>query len=362
MNTKFKFGLGLAMAMVLGACSDDSIDAPISENWPDDFTVAEYAKANPDLGIYQYISAVNDSNNAYMEVARQKMMDSLIAAVAATKGSPDSVTAKDSSNARSKASKFTITMTDEAAVFFNDEEAVKTIFTDYARLDEEWWPGLSAFINGMFVIDSVTGDTTIDALNGPRAMEYREAFKNFHRYGFTATEDLAFLKTIKVDSSLIEKQYIMAGRYEGRPYRFCHDGEANVKKIDVQVEYDTIPDGIKTYVFKDTILMVEAEKSTWKYTLSNGDTCVSEQACGMKISADSSLSIIDTIKPPPTEKHDSIKVDSVFTDKINRKTTLKPMSPNAVAPAGSKDRVWDFSADLYCRNEGDGEVYLIENP
>ena len=115
-------------------------------------------------------------------------------------------------------------------------------------------------------------------------------------------------------------------------------------------------------MFKDTILLIEPEKSTWKYALSNGDTCVSEMACGKKIEEDPTLSITDTIKPPPTEKPDSIKVDSVFTDKINKKTTIKPMSENAVAPAGNKDRVWDFSADLYFRNEGDGEVYLIENP
>ena len=54
--------------------------------------------------------------------------------------------------------------------------------------------------------------------------------------------------------------------------------------------------------------------------------------------------------------------DILVTDKINKKTTIKPMSENAVAPAGNKDRVWDFSADLYCRNEADWEVYLIENP
>ena len=360
MKTKFKLGLGLGVALVLGACSADSIDAPISENWPDDFTVAEYARANPDLATYQCIAAVADSNNAYMEVARSKMMDSLIAA-AAEKNAPEPVTAKDSSNAKSKVAKFTITVNDEAAVFFDDEASVKAIFTDYAGLDEEWWPGLPALINGVISVDPETGDTTLNP-DGARAMEYRAAFKNFHRYGFTATQDLAFLKTVKVDSSLIEKQYIMAGRYEGRPYRFCHDGEANIKKLDVQVEYDTIPNGIKTYVFKDTILLVEAEKSTWKFALSNGDTCVSEQACGKKIEADTSLSIIDTIKPPPTEKQDSIKVDSIFTDKINRKTTMKPMSENAVAPAGNKDRVWDFSADLYCRNEADWEIYLIENP
>ena len=357
MNTKLKFGLGLAMAMVLGACSADSIDAPISENWPDDFSVAEYAKVNPDLAVYQSIAAVTDSNNAYMAVVRQKILDSLL---------QTATTKKDSSNASLKASKYTITMTDEASVFFDDSVAVKTIFTDYALLDEEWWPGLSALINGMFVVDPVTGDTTIDALNGPRAMEYREAFKDFHRYGFTATQDLAFLKSIKVDSSLIEKQYIMAGRYEGRPYRFCRDADfanpaAKVKKLDVQVTYDTIPDGIKTYVYKDTILLIE-DHNTWTYLLSDSTECVSQQACAKKIEADSSLSIIDTIKPPPTEKHDSIKVDSVFTDKINRKTTIAPMSQNAVAPAGNKDRVWDFSADLYCRDEADWEIYLIENP
>ena len=41
---------------------------------------------------------------------------------------------------------------------------------------------------------------------------------------------------------------------------------------------------------------------------------------------------------------------------------VSSMSENAVAPAGNKDRVWDFSADLYCRNEADWEIYLIENP
>ena len=90
MNTKFKLGLGLAMAMVLGACSADSIDAPISENWPDDFSLAEYAKANPDLARYQIIAAVADSNNVYMENLRNKMLDSLIQ-VAAAKNAPEPV-------------------------------------------------------------------------------------------------------------------------------------------------------------------------------------------------------------------------------------------------------------------------------
>lgn len=64
MNTKLKLGLGLGLALVLGACSADSIDAPISENWPDDFSLSEYARANPDLGIYQSVAAVADSNKA----------------------------------------------------------------------------------------------------------------------------------------------------------------------------------------------------------------------------------------------------------------------------------------------------------
>ncbi len=360
MNTKFKLGLGLAMAMVLGACSADSIDAPISENWPDDFSTAEYVKANPDLARYQIIAAVADSNNVYMENLRNKMLDSLIQ-VAAAKNAPEPVTAKDSSNAKSKVSKFTISMNDESevAVFFDSEEAVKTIFTEYAGLSEEWWPGLSALKNGM---TDEEGNINIDGL---RATEYRTAFKNFHRYGFTATQDLAFIKTIKIDSSLIEKQFLMAGRYEGRPYRLCRDTDFKdpahkTKKLDVTVVLDSAAGKWGDFKYKDTTYLVEAEKSTWTYKLSDETECVSEQACSKKIEADPTLSIVDTIKPEPTEKHDSVKVDSTWIWK--QTTTIAPLSPNAVAPAANKNRVWDFSADLYCRDQADWEIYLIENP
>jgi len=365
MKTKFKLGLGLAMAMVFGACSADSIDAPISENWPDDFSLTEYSKANPDLAKYQIIAVIADSNEVYMQAVREKMTDSLLVATAEKKA-PEPLTATDSNNVKLKANKYTISMSDssEVAVFFDDEVSVKTLFTEYAGLSEEMWPGLSALINGMFIVDPVTGDTAIDAINGPRAMEYRSAFKNFHRFGFTATQDLAFIKTIEIDSSLIEKQFLYAGRYEGRPYRMCRntdfkDPAVKTKKLDVTV----VPDPAKdkwTYTFKDTVRIIEAEESTWKFLLSNGDTCVSNMACGKKMEEDPTLSITDTIKPPPTEKHDSVKVDSTLVP--GKKTIIAPLSPNAVAPAANKDRVWDFSADLYCRDEADWEIYLIENP
>ena len=359
MKTKFKLGLGLAMALVFGACSADSIDAPISENWPDDFSLTEYSKANPDLAKYQVIAVIADSNEAYMQVIREKMLDSMLIA-AAEKKAPEPLTASDSNNVKIKVNKYTISINDssEVAVFFDDETSVKTLFTQYAGLSEDQWPGLSAFRNGM---TDEEGNINID---GQRAVEYRTAFKNYHRFGFTATQDLAFIKTIKIDSSLIEKQFLYAGRYEGRPYRMCRDTDfknpaAKTKKLDVTV----VPDSTKnkwTYTFKDTVLLIEPEESAWKFLLSNGDTCVSQMTCGKKIEEDPTLSITDTIKPPPTEKIDSIKVDSTLVP--GKKTIIAPLSPNAVAPAANKDRVWDFSADLYCRNEADWEIYLIENP
>lgn len=368
MNTKFKLGLGLAFAMVLGACSADSIDAPMSENWPADFSTAEYAKANPDLGNYQIIAVIADSNNAYMEIARQKMIDSLLQATAAKKA-PEPLAASDTSNAKSKAAKFSISMNDESevAVFFDDSTAVKTIFTVYAGLSEAWWPGFSALKNGM---TDEEGNINIDGL---RATEYRTAFKNFHRYGFAASQDLAFIQSIanKIDSSLIEKQFIMAGRYEGRPYRMCRDTDfknpaVKTKKLDVTVVKDSAGGKWGDFKYKDTTYLVEAEKSTWKYVLTDGSECVSEQACSkkieeaLKLDENSDLAIKDTIKPEPIEKHDSVRVDSTWIWK--QTTTIAPLSPNAVAPAANKNRVWDFSADLYCRNEADWEIYLIENP
>ncbi|MCQ2061730.1 MAG: hypothetical protein MJY99_00140 [Fibrobacter sp.] len=354
MNKKFKYALGFAVAAALVACGADSIDAPDSENWPSDFSTSEYARVNPDLAIYQCITAVSDANTAYLDSAREVLKNELMSAGLDEKAATDS----------SKKLKRSFSDEAELATFFSDsEEAVKTLFTDYANINADYWPGIDAMKNGM---TDAEGNINID---GQRAMEYRTAFEKFHRYGNTAAQDLAFLQSIKIDSSLIRMQYIMAGKYEGRAYRSCREGEAVTKKLDITVTYDTLKNADTVYVY-DTVMVSDTAKASIKYVISYTDSTGAEaldtlllQALEQHKSEDSTIVVTDTLYDDAiTTKPTPVKVDSTISDKIKKTTVTQPTSSRIIVPKGSLGRVWDFSNDYYCLNEADGVVYLIGNP
>lgn len=354
MNKKFKYALGLAVAAALVACGADSINSPDSENWPSDFTTAEYARVNPDLVTYQCISAVTAANTAYLDSARAAFTSQLLAAGLDEKAAGDSA----------KKLKFTFGDAAELATFFSgDSNAVKTLFTDYAGIAAAYWPGVDAMKNGM---TDTAGNINID---GQRAMEYRTAFEKFHRFGNTAEQDLAFLKSLKVDSTLIKMQFIMAGKYEGRAYRFCKEGEAVTKKLDINVTYDTLVNADTVYVY-DTVMVSDTAKASLKYAISYKDSTgadatdtLTQRALEDHRKLDSTIVVTDTIYDGAiTTKPMAVKVDSTISDKIKKTTAVTPTSSRIIEPKGGKGRVWDFSADLYCKNEADGIVYLIGNP
>lgn len=377
MNKTLKFVLGTASALVLGACSADSIDNPMVENWPSDFSVAEYAAVNPDLSILQCINEVSKANEKYAETKRTALKDSIRLVGANLKntlmqGGLDMAAAEDSvkkagldsasAEAAAKKLKFTVDSTEWNVFFTGDENSVKTIFTDYARINADYWPlsGKSAFVQG--VLDSV-GNINID---GASALEYRTAFEDFHIFGNTADQDLAFLKAVVIDSELIEQQYIMAGKYEGRAYRFCREGEAVIKQLDVTVTYDTIKNADTTYIY-DTVMVYDTSKTSLKYVVSYKDSTgadaldtLLQKALVDRQNLDSTIVVTDTLYDGAiTSKPMAVKSDSTISDKIKRTTTTKPLSPNVIEPAGSKGRSWDFSQDLYCKDSNTGVIYLL---
>lgn len=392
MNTKLKFGLGMAIAAIIGACSADSISNADGENWPSDFSVAEYARVNPDLANHQRVTSVAKKNAAYLQAA-------------ADSGKTVATSFKDSS---------------ELALFFSsdavvpgNEAAVKELFTVYAGLSESYWPisGVAAFVNG------VLGDSNDVIIGGIAAAEYRDALAPFHCLGQTALQDLEFIKSVQIDSTLIKQQYVLAGRYEGRPYRECREGEAVYKKVIKTIKIDTIVGGNKKYEWEYYTKLDSASESNWIYKTadsveynqksledhkSKGDSIVYPaiiQTCAEILGvpetapAEDSSAAQDSSDVPAPEaapaseadgdssaepvapsgvvielvsvnkncksKPDSLKVDSTVTDKYVKSIVLTPLSANVSVPAGGDNRVWDFSADLYCKNLADGDVYLI---
>lgn len=354
MNKKLKYGLGLAAAIALVACSADSISNADIENWPSDFNVVEYGQVNPDLATYQALTAVADSNAILRQQITQKMVDSIVAADLSDKTDEEKLTSaqdKAEKNVKKRFVTGTILNEDaEWAAYFDDAAAVKEIFLSFAALPESYWPGEDAFRNGMY-----NPDSSINIM-GQTAMQYRLALNPYHIYGNTASKDLAFLKSVPVREDLIKYQYVRAGKYEGRPYRYCKaEDNAVVKQLTIEVTpYDT------TITVRDTLETTKIDTSATgtKYALVSGDT-VPHEAYMKKLAMGDTIAIIDTILQIDTiVVKEVVKRDTLVTWK---KTKMTAGSPNAI-PVGSSGDVWDFSADFYCRKQEDGEVYLIANP
>lgn len=364
MNKMFKYGMGLAAAIALVACSADSISNSDAENWPSDFSVSEYARVNPDLGTYQALSAVADSNAVLRNLITEQLTQAAIEADSSDKTYEQKLaSAKTKAEQQVKKTYVTgIILNDDAewTAYFDDSTAVKEIFLNYAGLSESYWPGSAAFLNGMYNPDSSIN------IFGQTAMQYRLALNPYHIYGNKASADLAFLKSVPVDSNLIKYQYIRAGRYEGRAYRFCRAGDnAVIKQLDVTVtRYDT------TVTVYDTTWNVTERADTThsatkiSYVDADGKDTTMLLSSYQKHLAEGDSSIVpkDTIYTIETKEVkdyvDRAPRDSIYQKK---KTSTQAMSPNA-APVGNTGEVWDFSADLYCKSEVDGEVYLIGNP
>ncbi len=339
MKKNYKFGLGLAFSLLaLAACSDSSVDSAeaVRENWPADFTVSEYSLVNKDLANFQRMAQVAEANQAY---------------IAALGDSTKTISFEDSS---------------ELAIFFDDSNAVKTFFVEYAGINAEYWPGMSALRDGM---TDAEGNLNID---GQRAMEYRSVFGRFHTFGNTASQDIANLQAMPIDSAILEFHFVKAGKYEGRAYRFCKDGEARVPKYIEVRSVENVEDTTVEYVYKDTLIIDTVPKNPPMYLVKKDGSDVTDtvpaQSLGKMEEEGVKYDLLDSITYTIKEKQDSIKIDSTVTYGSHRVTTItKVPSPeaNAVdANEGSplEGRVWNFSAELFCKNPDDGIIYLIENP
>lgn len=172
-NNKIKLLSGVIASIALLACSSMETDDPIVGNWPAAFQVSEYSEINPDIALKQL---------------------------------------KDTVTALNVASGDTVLEAADIAVFFDDSLPVKTMFTDYASLNEALWPGFEDFRDNTLQID------------------LRNLVLAYHIHGNTATQDLAFLQAFPLDSSLIAWQYLLYGKKEGRAYRYCEAGEATTLK------------------------------------------------------------------------------------------------------------------------------------
>jgi len=384
MNKNLKLGFCAMAAITLAACSDSDISSAeaFSENFPADFSLSEYAQVNPDLGNYQLIQAVSKVNTEYVDKVKQDSLaawkaampaatlDSIKTAVAAASPelSPEAldsvVQEKVDKSFDGKLKKVTVSFSDEdqQAIFYDDSLAVKTLFVDYANISAAYWPGMNALKNGL---TDEEGNLIID---GQRALEYRESLAKFHCFGKTASQDVAFLESQKsqIDSTLIEKHYLMSGRYEGRAYRFCHEGEAQYLQFITTVTVDTIPDTTWEYVEMDTVVLDSTPLNPIRYVLYNEtlDSTMEKSIVGIDLEALEAEGFVvqDTIEYTVVEKTKTIKTDSTMTVGVKYATTIErtPVSANANAYNGNMGRVWDFSADYYCKNKEDGNIYIIQ--
>ncbi len=166
----------LAVAVMAG-CSADDISGTESENWPSDFSAKEYAEVNFDL-------------------VKVQMKDSIAARNALKNKTPDDMDAK------------------ELKLFFDKEESVKKIFTKYQGFADSIWPGYEKLRDGKIYVD------------------FRTPLYDYHIWGNTATKDLQYLESFKPNYDVIKMQYVMIGKIEGRPYRWCKDKESKTLKAE----------------------------------------------------------------------------------------------------------------------------------
>ena len=144
---------GALMAIV--ACSSLEVDNPTSENFPKDWSAAEFIKANPDLRALQIRDKVT-----YMNTLSGAEKD------------------------------------DDA--FIANEEVVKALMIKHCGMTEA---DFDISVHGAYI-------------------------KKFNIYG--VENESAIFDTLTLDTATIERQYIVYGALEGRPYRFCKDTDVNL--------------------------------------------------------------------------------------------------------------------------------------
>ena len=148
--------LAAGATLALLACSSLEVDNPTEENFPKDWSAAEYIKVNPDLRALQIRDQVN-----YMNTVSGAEND------------------------------------DDA--FFANLDVVKALMIKHGGMNEEGF------------------DTT-----------HSKYIKAFNIRG--VENESAIFDTLTLDTAVFEKQYVVYGAIEGRPYRSCKDNDANLVK------------------------------------------------------------------------------------------------------------------------------------
>lgn len=149
--------LAAGATLALLACSSLEVDNPTEENFPKDWSAAEYIKVNPDLRALQIRDQVTYLNT-----------------ISGAENDDDT--------------------------FLSDEDVVKALAVKHAGFNE-----------ADFDL------TAKDQLN---------FIKAFNIYG--VENEIAVFDTLTLDTLAIEKQYIMYGAIEGRPYRSCAANETGL--------------------------------------------------------------------------------------------------------------------------------------
>lgn len=161
------------------ACSSMKVEESETRGLPSDFTVADYAKLNPDLVRYQYVDYVLRANQPFLDSLMFNLGDSL-------------------TRVAMKAH-----MTADTTEYAADLVFAEQVLTTYAGYDRVALPA------------------TMDSLDANQ----RRVYRRYNQIRLTLAEDKAFLAAFQIDSSLLEVHYEILGQAAGRPYKYCAPGE-----------------------------------------------------------------------------------------------------------------------------------------
>lgn len=216
--------LTLASSLALVACSDLAVDEPVKDNFPEGWTDAGYVQANPDLANLNIADQIKISNTLFMLDAEGRGIVPTQACKAI-----DMTTGADVSSG---------TIAPVAAWALDTNAWLKYTTGDTILTN----PRACQRYN-MFVFDSVAyeSDTTVLLAVAKKYGGYteehfltaggtytfaRDEMKFLRRYNsYQHRDDLKNLESIKVEEEALFRQYIAYGRYEGRGFRPCTDGE-----------------------------------------------------------------------------------------------------------------------------------------
>jgi len=257
--TKHLFILLIATALV--SCSDMATENPLAGDLPKDFEVSEYSKINPDVAMAQIAIAINKKN----AIAK----DSLIAL---------NLNLNNSEIA-------------DCATFLSDKDLAKDIYLNFVGCPRKGWnkkapcEGQEAFFgwnNQTYSAEtscSVKGCwsggwdmpmgidecpsmgcefESLSDLWESKVSKYSDrkiqsdqadsvfstlmaicAFNTLQGDGVPSVQkDKDFIEDYvknRIDSTLIARHFIMAGRYEGRPYKYCNSNEDELRTSDMAV-------------------------------------------------------------------------------------------------------------------------------